>query len=300
MSFGNLKRSFVSKLEGAKNFRVSLPQENEAERFLTVLYNELFGRTPDVEGIQSWLSRIHGGLALSSVLESFLKSEEFKKNLPKLLARSLSDIPFVNSFSQFQEDQILICHIISAHFENPYVVDIGAHSTVGSNSFVFSHHLHWPTLLVEANKELIDELKQNFPKGTTVLNTAVGVESGFVKFFVSDNDFVSSTNRQQAEHWGFPTHERKVPIQKIGDVLVDANVPIDFALLTIDIEGSDMVVLNDLLTNSNYRPRYIIVEISYDVTGNNQNYELPDSVISNYEVIAKTHANLLLKFLEER
>ena len=133
--------------------------------------------------------------------------------------------------------------------------------------------------------------------GTKILNTAVGIETGFVDFYVSDNDYVSSTNRQQAEQWGFSTQERRVPIRKIGDVLADAKVPLDFALLTIDIEGSDMLVINDLLSNTRYRPQYIIAEALYTPSEIDTEHDIPQSVLLSYEVIAKTHANLILKAL---
>jgi len=47
------------------------------ETFITILYRAFFDREPDAAGYKAWLERLAGGMSRKSVLDGFLKSEEF-------------------------------------------------------------------------------------------------------------------------------------------------------------------------------------------------------------------------------
>jgi len=47
------------------------------EAFVTILYRAFFNREPDSNGYSAWLGRMAGGMSRKSVLDGFLKSQEF-------------------------------------------------------------------------------------------------------------------------------------------------------------------------------------------------------------------------------
>ncbi|PIU29236.1 MAG: hypothetical protein COT09_01895 [Candidatus Hydromicrobium americanum] len=47
------------------------------ETFVTILYRAFFNREPDASGYKGWLERLAGGMSRKSVLDGFLKSQEF-------------------------------------------------------------------------------------------------------------------------------------------------------------------------------------------------------------------------------
>ena len=264
--------------------------------FIEAIYMNLLGRFPEDTGLEDWGSKLSRGMSYAKMLELVTTSPEFKANLPKLLEKNYKELPFLNSFSQYGEDQILIMHLLNNAMSTPYIVDIGAHSIIGSNSFIFSHHLNWPTLLIEANSQLIPNLKIAFPRDTIILNCAISDVPGEMNFYVSNNDYVSSLSMEQASVWDESVETVNVRVKRIGDVLSENKIPHDFSILTIDIEGYDTRVLEDMLTNTDYRPKFIVTEVtnSPDEKRSSKN-DLSSILLNDYEVLERTHANLILR-----
>jgi FkbM family methyltransferase len=275
---------------------VSSTSESDIQgEFVSTLYKELFQRVPDEEGYRYWSNQLDAGETHSNLLIRFLNSEEYTKNLPRILARNILELPLVNSFSQYEEDQILVKKLIEDSIKKPFVVDVGAHSINGSNTFLFSHHFNWPTLLIEANSDLIPNLKFNFPKKTKIINVAIGLEEGQAEFHVSKNSYVSSLDKNQAEQWGETLEKRIVPMRRLADVLSDNSVPQNFTLLSIDIEGLDRAVIEDLLSSSDYRPLYIVAEIrNLPISSHVETWPIAKEFQTDYELLASTHANTIL------
>lgn len=268
---------------------------DKQDEFISTLYKELFQRVPDEEGYRYWSNQLDTGETYSNLLRRFLNSEEYTRNLPKILTRNILDLPLLNSFSQYGEDQILVKKIIENAINAPFVVDVGAHSISGSNTFLFSHHFNWPTLLIEANSDLIPNLKSNFPKNTKILNVAIGLEEGQAEFHVSKNSYVSSLDKKQVEQWGDTLEKRIVPIRRLANVLTENSTPQNFTLLSIDIEGLDRAVIEDLLSNSQYRPLYIVAEIrSLSTSSPRETWPIAEKFQADYELLASTHANTIL------
>jgi hypothetical protein len=274
-----------------KNYSKSVADED----LIAAFYKSLLGRDPDDKGLNFWIEGLRNGTSIVSIITSFVTSPEFLENIPRIQAESLSRLPFINSFSQYKEDDFLIKEILKRSIINPYVVDVGAHSTQGSNSYIFAKHLGWKTLLIEANEDLIPGLKRDFPKDTIILNCAIGLQEGQNEFFVSENSYVSSAEKNQVKAWGSSIETRKVQMQRIGKVLDEYGVPKNFTLLTIDIEGLDLQVLEDMLENTEYRPRYIIAELAF-LKRNKITAILENPTLSKYyKILTTTHANLVLE-----
>ncbi len=68
-------------------------------------------------------------------------------------------------------------------------------------------------------------------------------------------------------------------VRRLHQLLEARGIPRDFDLLSLDIEGEDVRVLNDLIGGSAYRPRWVIIEASANyATRSLDDLELVESV----------------------
>ena len=66
-------------------------------------------------------------------------------------------------------------------------------------------------------------------------------------------------------------------------------------MLSIDIEGEDIKVLNDVI-GSGYRPEWVVIEASLDFSIKSlTDLPLLQTVRDEYDLVAQTRANLILE-----
>ena len=84
--------------------------------------------------------------------------------------------------------------------------------------------------------------------------------------------------------------------RRLADVLAEHAIPHDFDVLSLDIEGLDVAVMNDLLASSPYRPMLVVIEGSFcGATKALSDIGLSAQVSDAYEIADFTFANLLLR-----
>lgn len=67
------------------------------EEFVKILYRAFFNREPDSDGYNTWLGKLNGGVSRRTVLDGFLKSQEFAE-----LCNSYGIIPYAGASTQTQ------------------------------------------------------------------------------------------------------------------------------------------------------------------------------------------------------
>jgi FkbM family methyltransferase len=176
------------------------------------------------------------------------------------------------------------------------VVDVGVLGKEGSNSFDLLSQLEWRGVLVEANPNSWEGIEREFAGlDVSLVRCAASDVEGKAVFHLGVVDGVSSVLRAFAEAWGPLRGSVEVQTRRLGDILDEQKVPLSFDLLSLDIEGMDIPVLNDLITNTKYRPRWIFLEASYDFrTKSLGELDLLPSVKDQYEIVGQTVPNLLL------
>lgn len=274
-----------------------------AEAFLTALYRTLLLREPDTDGLAANLDLfLDKNLSLEEMIERMLCSAEFTSRARLFLYRYTSeqDLPFTNEVSQHGEVFFLLRQMVNAAARHRIVVDVGARGRDRSNSYDLLKHFAWRGLLIEANPALIASIRRDFADlDFELLNVAVSDYKGKNQLFFGINEDVSSLSRDAVEKWGESTGCVAIEVARLGDILQDFNIPEDFDVLSIDIEGEDIKVINDMVENSPYRPRWIIIEVP----------PLPDirslddlpfgrAVIDAYVLMGRLGPNLLLQFLK--
>jgi FkbM family methyltransferase len=176
------------------------------------------------------------------------------------------------------------------------IVDVGALGKDGSNSYDLLSQLDWRGVLVEANPNLWDEIERDFSGlNSSLVRSAVSDVEGLVVLHLGVVDGVSSIVPGTAEAWGPSRGSVEVQARRLGAILDEQQVPLNFDLLSLDIEGMDMPVLNDLIANTRYRPRWIFLEASLDFqTKSLAELDLVPAVRDQYEIVGQTVPNLLL------
>jgi FkbM family methyltransferase len=270
-----------------------------AEAVVDLLYRGLLQREPDASGLADKSGRILSGAATPlDICREITGSVEFTDKLPLLLAGgpARSARRFTNDVSQYGEIWELVRHWVNDAVAARVVVDVGARGLERSNSYDLCHHFGWRGLLVEANPALIDPLAQDFADlDIAIVQTAVSDYDGEATFTLGINDDVSSLDAGTAANWGETRGSVVVPVRRLAGILDDARIPDRFGLLSLDIEGEDIKVLNDLLAASRYRPDWIIIEASEDFQVRSlDDARFSDAVRQDYVLRAQTRSNLIL------
>lgn len=204
---------------------------------------------------------------------------------------------FINTVSQFNEIGALIALGFESTVASKFVVDVGARGKFLSNSYDLLNALHWKGILIDAHPKSIEDITREFAGlDAEIIHTAVSDYEGTASFTLSQEPDHSSLVSDWTNRFGGPKGSVTVPVQRLPNILKARNVPKNFGVLSIDVEGHDVKVLNDLFTRSDYRPEYIIIE-TLDAVKLNSLDEIPvvPEVRSSYFELGRTEANLILK-----
>lgn len=266
--------------------KASLQQDAELRLAVEGLYRGILRRKPD-PGIEGHIQSIRDGRrSLAQLIQTFLNSAEYK---------NLAEPGFFSDQSQYGEVAQLVRLMVNESRDG-LVVDVGARGKARSNSWDLMNTFGWRGLLIEANPNLIASITADVEGlRATVINCAVADYEGEAEFHFGVNDDVSSLTYQNAADWGETKGSTRVLVRRLPGILAEHDAPLDFDILSLDIEGEDIRVLNDLVA-SDYRPRYVVIEASLSFTIESLD-QLPFSerVRQRYEIVARTPANLILR-----
>lgn len=171
-----------------------------------------------------------------------------------------------NKYSQAGEDSIIAFIVGALGYREDEVtyLDLGAnHAKYLSNTYFF-YQRGASGVLVEANPELIPELKLLRTRDM-ILNKCVSTADGeTVDFYVMSNDGLSTMSSSSVAHSQKVNDELTLrDVKQIGTVTVKSILKDYFAqppmLLNVDIEGGEMDVLQ-ALDYDRFRPLIIVVE----------------------------------------
>lgn len=164
------------------------------------------------------------------------------------------------------------------------IVDVGAKGVECSNSYNFIKEHRWKAVLIEPEvsnyQGLIDTYLDD--EGTIICNVAVADTEGYRDFYLSDikghHSLVRKTNKKI-----------KVYTCTLKSILDTVDVDKDFGILDIDAEGMDLIILENFLNTSDYKPRIILHEKGE--SGKDLFYSLLKSKM--YSVIHETKGNII-------
>ena len=258
------------------------------------LYLGLLGRHSDPVGLASYTSRLETRKGdLAAILGEIVSSNEFQSRLAGL-APSAS--PSFWGQSQHGELPLVLTALLKSGSRHQYVVDVGARGRERSNSYDLLTSFGWSGLLIEANPSLVGRIREEF-EGTNyrLENVAISTYDGEAQFFVADNPDVSSLTEGAVRHWGGVADVVTTKVRRLPEVLSAYAVPLDFDVLSLDIEGEDVAVFNDLVRRSSYRPKYVFIEVhDTDNPGTLEGRHFCEAATSDYNLVQRIGPNLFL------
>ena len=305
----------VREIVGSDEFFLQLPtllnrNRADATRFVTdvshlvvALYSVLLDREPEPVGLQSKIDRLAAdALSLDDLIREIVESAEYAdRHRADLLRRGLvANDRFTNDVSQYGETWLVVRDMVASASWTHYVVDVGARGKERSNSYDLLRHFGWRGLLIEANPRLIEPIRADFEGlDYEIACCAISDYNGVATFNIGANDDVSSLTKAAAQGWGEVRDEIEVQVRMLPEVLREHDAPLNFDLLSIDIEGEDVRVLNHLIDVSPYRPTWVAIEVAGDdpdltLAG----IGLSQKVCDAYDTMGRTPSNLLLKSRE--
>ena len=260
-----------------------------SEAVVEALYRSVLGRGADPAGLQHWAEILEADPGrLQEVAESFFQSAEHKASPGR--AQAATD------HSQYGEYKVIRYHFALQKSKYDIIVDVGARGKNGSNSFDLLEQHGWTGLLVEANPGLWDSIEADFSGlAFKLVRCAVSDSPGKLPFYLGVNDDVSSLSSEQAEIWGPVRGVVEVEARTLGDILREEAVPFDFDVLSLDIEGHDVRVFNNLIAETDYRPTMVLIETSMSFFNRSMN-DVPfsDAVRAGYILAYQTVSNMIL------
>jgi FkbM family methyltransferase len=158
----------------------------------------------------------------------------------------------MNSYAQHQEDTFILDYAQRKGITiNPYVVEIGACDGIHlSNSRAFIE-LDFSATLIDPSPFYKDKLKHNYShrSNVEVLDCAVDNYNGMSEFtFYEHSPDLSRLNGEGGV-------KNDVSVRKISDIVVNRQI----GVMSIDTEGNEMRILQDMIDN-NIRPQFLIIE----------------------------------------
>jgi FkbM family methyltransferase len=162
------------------------------------------------------------------------------------------------------------------------VVDVGAKTKAGSNSFNLIRDDRWFGVLFEPTEQsfwiLVEECRG---LDAVVLPYAVADFDGEADLITHKNAGNNSLNPDWMP--GTANGKQRCMARTLAGVLKASNIPTDFDVLSVDAEGMDERILRHMFEYSDYRPALIIHE--------KQKEELK---FPGYSRFATTPSNILL------
>ena len=259
--------------------------------WIKALYEALMDRQATPSEAEVWIP-VLVKRGRKAVIREFMASDEYKDRVK--IARGLTDNW---SRSQYGEIEILLGLMAKRLHDEPVVVEVGAAGVQISNSLDLVGTMGWRGLLIEASPPHAEKLsKEVHGLDVDVVATAVSAHEGNATFYVAHHPHLSSLDRSSVEAWGPVLGEVEVPTRRLHSILEEYLVPSNFLLLSIDIEGLDFEVLNDLIENSEFRPEWVLIEWGHTIFEATLHDERVAAVVRDeYEIITNTFSNVVLQ-----
>ncbi len=145
-------------------------------------------------------------------------------------------------------------------YPSKFYVDVGCNYPDKISNTYLLYQLGWTGLCIDANPSLVKRFRRARPKDT-VECACVGEGSTEATFVICKNPGWSHVLEDVVHpHAGDEAHRIRVPVKSLQQLFEEHKVPRDIGLLSIDLEGFDLVALRSFDLRR-WRPHLIVIEI---------------------------------------
>jgi len=207
----------------------------------------------------------------------------------------MENCKYLNVFSQHGQDKFYIENVLKSKKRQGYFVDLAAGDGVFiSNTYLLEKVFNWKGICIEANLNTFEKLKQN--RSCICDNNVILKDDEEVVFTSLAN--VDVFNHLESHIQGFWPQGKNNPVEKtetrkcisLNTLLDKYNAPEVIDYFSLDIEGSELAVLQDFFRNNKRRVMFWTIEQS------NEDEIKELMAKNNYELVGKIVSDLQFKF----
>lgn len=181
---------------------------------------------------------------------------EFKK------LKNISNITLNNSQAQLSQDLIYLNEF--GEKKNGYFIEIGASDGIlNSNTYLFEKVFQWKGLLIESNEEIINELVKNRPNSKVIKSFVSGESEKKYTYFKAKHFSEINGIEKKLGFETFYDSKEEVYSKNIKTIFIENNVPASIDFMSIDIEGLEIEILENIDFNQ-FSFKMICIEHNYD------------------------------------
>jgi FkbM family methyltransferase len=184
----------------------------------------------------------------------------------------LTDPFAIASYSQFGEDRAI--EIFFKNKSHGTYVDIGCNHPISYSNTRKLYLRGWKGLCIDANPSLVDIFKKARPKDI-VLQEVISNRDTRIEFYFSKvSHLISGVGEKKIGNWKRTENNCNVVCYEttaLSSLLLRHSIPYQFDLLSIDVEGHELEVL-DSLDMSIFKPLLVVVEMhDFDIMNPGKN-----------------------------
>ena len=161
----------------------------------------------------------------------------------------------VNGFDAREQEQV---RAFFAHARSGFFVEVGANDPRFASQTWHLEQLGWCGILIEPQPDLAENLRQQRSAQVFAVACSSPANAGQrMKFHVAGA--LSSLERGRMAPGAELQRVIEVPVRTLDDILAEAQAPVPLDLLSLDVEGHELKVLEGF-TVARWRPRLVLLE----------------------------------------
>ncbi len=214
-----------------------------------------------------------------------------RKTYDKLREEKASTLEFIRRLSGSQAEYFQDLWVLNElnFLQEGFFVEFGAtDGRDASNTFLLEKNFNWQGILVEPNQTYHNDLHRN---RKCYIDHRIVWDSSFeeIEFLRMEKSYISVAKEDLvAETKEETTLVEKIETITLNDLLVFYNSPKTIDFLSVDIEGSELRVLETFFRQKEFDVRLMVVEHNWRKDGQ----EILDLVTSNgYEVVFQEYSS---------
>lgn len=214
--------------------------------------------------------------------------------VPSNSLREMFGLPFSEHISQLNQD---VFALLFNKFKSGFFVEVGANNGFNlSNTVYLEECFGWNGILIEANPSYLSDLAK---RKAIVVNKAVASSDGFFEFIDAGlyGGIASTIDPAHATHTN-NANKIKVPATTLDKILHEYKAPKDIAFISIDVEGGELPIVEQMCALQEYRFLSGCIEHNF----RQKEYESIKSMLSaaGYKVVWEGQTCHDLFFVDDR
>jgi FkbM family methyltransferase len=203
-------------------------------------------------------------------LDAYIHNLGWRRGLGVVLYRQLDKLlnPGGNLvWGDLGEDALLLFYLTEVlSIRKPgFYVDVGCNHPINHSNTWLLYQRGWRGIVIDANHLILELYKKIRPRDQIVNELVSDIEQE-MDFYVFEGSLVSTVELHYASAWEKSSNVKEVRSlspKTLNAIMQEYQVPDNFELLKIDVEGHDAAVLRSIdLTR--YQPIIILVEIHHE------------------------------------